>query len=102
MKLPLSWLRDWVELPADWDARELARRLTNAGLEIEAITSAASAFSGVVVARIVSAERHPQADKLQVCRVITSEGGSGTGGPGGNGGAAGGDRKSTRLNSSHS
>ncbi|MGC2459511.1 MAG: hypothetical protein WA446_00825, partial [Steroidobacteraceae bacterium] len=89
MKLPLSWLRDWVELPADWDARELARRLTNAGLEIEAITSAASAFSGVVVARIVSAERHPQADKLQVCRVITSEGGSGTGGPGGNGGAAG-------------
>jgi len=90
MKLPLSWLRDWVELPADWDARELARRLTNAGLEIEAITSAASAFSGVVVARIVSAERHPQADKLQVCRVITSEGGSGTGGPGGNGGAAGG------------
>ena len=73
MKLPVSWLREWVELPADWDARELARRLTNAGFEIEAISSAASAFSGVVVARIVSAERHPQADKLQVCRVIIGD-----------------------------
>jgi phenylalanyl-tRNA synthetase beta chain len=73
VKLPVSWLREWVELPADWDARELARRLTNAGFEIEAISSAASAFSGVVVARIVSAERHPQADKLQVCRVIIGD-----------------------------
>jgi phenylalanyl-tRNA synthetase beta chain len=73
VKLPLSWLREWVDLPADWDARELGRRLTNAGFEIEAISSAAGAFSGVVVARIVSAERHPQADKLKVCRVITSE-----------------------------
>ena len=45
MKLPLSWLRDWVELPADWDARELARRLTNAGLEIEAITQCGAAHS---------------------------------------------------------
>jgi phenylalanyl-tRNA synthetase beta chain len=83
VKLPLSWLREWVELPADWDARELARRLTNSGFEIEAITSAASAFSGVVVARIVSAERHPQADKLQVCQVITGEGASGGAGGGG-------------------
>ena len=56
MKLPVSWLTDWVDLPADWDARELARRLTAAGLEIEGISAAAGAFSGVVVARIVSAE----------------------------------------------
>jgi phenylalanyl-tRNA synthetase beta chain len=75
MKLPLSWLRDWVDLPADWDAQELARRLTAAGLEIEAVTSAAPAFSGVVVARIISAERHPQADKLRLCQVVTAEGG---------------------------
>ncbi len=71
MKLPLSWLRDWVELPVDWDARELSRRLTNAGFEVEAISAAAGAFSGVVVAKIISAERHPQADKLQLCRVVT-------------------------------
>ena len=74
MKLPVSWLTDWADLPADWDARELARRLTAAGLEIEGISAAAGAFSGVVVGRIVSAERHPQADKLQVCRVVTAEG----------------------------
>jgi phenylalanyl-tRNA synthetase beta chain len=74
MKLPLSWLADWVDLPADGDARELARRLTNAGFEIEAISAAAGAFTGVVVGRIVSAERHPQADKLKVCQVVTSEG----------------------------
>jgi phenylalanyl-tRNA synthetase beta chain len=80
MKLPLSWLADWVDLPADADARELARRLTNAGFEIEAIDVAASAFTGVVVGRIVSAERHPQADKLKVCRVVTSDGGGGGGG----------------------
>jgi phenylalanyl-tRNA synthetase beta chain len=75
MKLPLSWLRDWVDLPADWDAQELAHRLTAAGLEIEGVTSAAPAFSGVVVARIISAERHPQADKLKLCQVVTAEGG---------------------------
>jgi phenylalanyl-tRNA synthetase beta chain len=73
--LPLSWLRDWVDLPADWDAQELARRLTAAGLEIEGVTSAAPAFSGVVVARIISVERHPQADKLKLCQVVTAEGG---------------------------
>jgi phenylalanyl-tRNA synthetase beta chain len=76
MKLPLSWLRDFVDLPEAWDARELARRLTGAGLEIEGISAAAGAFSGVVVGRIVSAERHPQADKLQLCKVVTAESGA--------------------------
>ncbi len=83
MKLPLSWLADWVDLPAGGDPRELARLLTNAGFEVEAISLAAGAFTGVVVARIVSAERHPQADKLQVCRVVTGDGdgaGAATGG----------------------
>src|SRR3984957_17531355 len=74
MKLPLSWLAEWGDLPAGGDPRELGRILTNAGFEVEGIGAAASAFSGVVVARIVSAERHPQADKLQVCRVVTGDG----------------------------
>jgi phenylalanyl-tRNA synthetase beta chain len=88
MKLPLSWLADWVDLPAGGDPRELARLLTNAGFEVEAISAAAGAFSGVVVARIVSAERHAQADKLQVCRVVTSDGdGAGDGAGAATGGA---------------
>ena len=70
MKVPLSALRQWVDVP--WDAATLARRLTMAGLEVEGIEPAAPAFSGVVVAKILTAERHPQAEKLQVCTVVTS------------------------------
>ncbi len=67
MKVPYSWLAEWVNVP--WSARELGSRLTLSGLELEALDTAAPPFSGVVVAEIRSAERHPQADKLQVCRV---------------------------------
>ena len=67
MKLPYGWLADWVRLP--WGAPELGARLTMAGFELESLESAAPAFTGVVVAEILSAEPHPQADKLQVCRV---------------------------------
>ncbi|MGA8707646.1 MAG: phenylalanine--tRNA ligase subunit beta, partial [Steroidobacteraceae bacterium] len=70
MKLPLSALRAWVDFP--WDARELAQRLTMAGMEIEGLEPAAPPFSGVVVAKILKAERHPRAEKLQVCTVATS------------------------------
>jgi phenylalanyl-tRNA synthetase beta chain len=69
MKLPYGWLADWVRLP--WDAHELGARLTMAGFELESLESAAPEFAGVVVAEILSAEPHPQADKLQVCRVST-------------------------------
>jgi phenylalanyl-tRNA synthetase beta chain len=72
MKVPYSWLADWVDVP--WDARELGSRLTMAGLELDALEPAAPPFTKVVVAEIVTAERHPQADKLQVCRVSTGEG----------------------------
>jgi phenylalanyl-tRNA synthetase beta chain len=67
MKLPLSWLKGWVD--PGLAPRELGDRMTLAGFELESIASAAPPFSGVVVAEILSAERHPQADKLQVCRV---------------------------------
>ena len=72
MKVPYSWLTDWVEVP--WAARELGSRLTMAGFELEALEAAAPPFSGVTVAEIVSVQRHPQADKLQVCRVSTGQG----------------------------
>jgi phenylalanyl-tRNA synthetase beta chain len=67
MRVPLSWLRDFVDLP--WNGKELGSRLTMSGFELEAIETAAPPFSGVVVAEIVEAARHPQADKLQVCQV---------------------------------
>ena len=72
MKVPYSWLTEWVDVP--WEARELGSRLTMAGFELDALEPAAPRFTKVVVAEIVSAERHPQADKLQVCRVSTGQG----------------------------
>jgi phenylalanyl-tRNA synthetase beta chain len=72
MKVPYSWLADWVDIP--WAAPELGSRLTLAGFELDALEPVAPEFSGVVVAEILSAERHPQADKLQVCRVSVGSG----------------------------
>jgi phenylalanyl-tRNA synthetase beta chain len=72
MKVPMSWLGEWLKLP--WEAAELGARLTMAGFELEAIEPAAPPFSGVVVAQILAAARHPQADKLQVCQVSTGTG----------------------------
>ena len=72
MKVPYSWLAEWVDVP--WTARELGSRLTMAGFELDALEPAAPPFNNVVVAEIVAAERHPQADKLQLCRVSMGQG----------------------------
>ena len=72
MKVPYSWLTDWIAVP--WDAPRLGERLTMAGLELESIEPAAPAFAGVVIGEILSAEKHPQADKLRVCRVAAGQG----------------------------
>lgn len=72
MKFPESWLRSFCN--PQWTTEQLSERLTMAGLEVEEVTPAAAPFSGVVVARVVSVERHPNADKLSVCRVDTGAG----------------------------
>src|SRR5688500_1678315 len=72
MRVPMSWLREFVDVP--WSARELGSRLTMSGFELEAIEPAAPPFSGVVVAEIVAAARHPHAEKLQVCKASTGAG----------------------------
>ncbi len=72
MKVPYLWLKSWVDVP--WPARELGARLTMAGFELEALTPAAPPFSDVVVAQILEAVPHPQAERLRVCRVSMGEG----------------------------
>ena len=67
MLVPESWLRTFCNPPIS--GKELAERLTMAGLEVEAYQSAGAPFSGVVVGEIVSVEKHPNADKLTVCLV---------------------------------
>lgn len=72
MKIALSWLREWVGF--EGGGRALGDRLTMAGFELESVSPAAPPFTGVIVGEIVAADRHPQADKLQVCRVSTGAG----------------------------
>ncbi len=67
MKFSEQWLREWVDPKATTE--ELAHQITMAGLEVDGIEAVASEFSGVVVGEILSAEQHPDADKLRVCRV---------------------------------
>ena len=69
MILSENWLREWVN--PDLDTPELAHRLTMAGLEVDSATPLADGLSGVVVAEILSATPHPDADKLRVCQVDT-------------------------------
>ena len=67
MQFPESWLREFCNPPLATQA--LADLLTMSGMEVEDLNPVAPPFTGVVVARIVSAEPHPQADRLRVCQV---------------------------------
>jgi len=72
MQFTEKWLRSFVNPQIDSEA--LAHALTMAGLEVEAKWPVAEAFSSVVVAEILSAEKHPDADRLQVCSVDAGTG----------------------------
>jgi len=67
MQFPESWLREFCNPPID--TQTLADLLTMSGMEVEETRPVAPPCSGVVVAEIVAADPHPQADRLQVCRV---------------------------------
>ncbi len=67
MQFPESWLREFCNPPLS--TAELAELLTMSGMEVEDLRPVAPPFSGVVVAEILSAEPHPQADRLRVCSV---------------------------------
>jgi phenylalanyl-tRNA synthetase beta chain len=69
MKISLHWLREWVETGDDVPA--LSHALTMAGLEIEGVHRAAPDLKGVVVGEVLSVQRHPDAEKLNVCRVAS-------------------------------
>jgi len=72
MKFSEQWLRQWVNPSVG--TGDLCHQLTMAGLEVDAVEPAAPEFSNVVVGRILKAERHPDADKLQVCQVDVGDG----------------------------
>ena len=72
MKFTLSWLKEHLETDAPVD--EIARVLTDLGLEVEEVTDPAARLRGFTIARIAHAEQHPDADRLRVLRVETAEG----------------------------
>ncbi|MCP4571287.1 MAG: phenylalanine--tRNA ligase subunit beta [bacterium] len=72
MKISLDWLAEYVT----WDDEpaELAAKLTSAGLNVEAIEKFETTFPGVVVARVLEREQHPNADRLSLCKVDDGSG----------------------------
>src|SRR5512141_881459 len=72
MKLTLNWLKSYVDF--NWSPEELRERLTMLGVEVEGMQKVSGDFEGVVVAQILSSEKHPNADKLSVCRVADGQG----------------------------
>ncbi|WP_375455578.1 phenylalanine--tRNA ligase subunit beta [uncultured Methylobacterium sp.] len=72
MKFTLSWLKDHLDTEASLDV--IAETLTRIGLEVEAISDKAAALKSYVVAKVLSAEPHPNADRLRVCSVDAGDG----------------------------
>jgi phenylalanyl-tRNA synthetase beta chain len=71
MRLPLSWLAEFIDLPAD---RALADRLSMAGFEDVRVHATGPDLSSIVVGRIEVVDRHPNAERLSVCRVDVGDG----------------------------
>ncbi|UGY06816.1 phenylalanine--tRNA ligase subunit beta [Bradyrhizobium quebecense] len=74
MKFTLSWLKEHLETDEPLD--KLADKLTMIGLEVENIEDKAKALAPFTIARVISAEQHPNADRLRVCMVDTGDGGA--------------------------
>jgi phenylalanyl-tRNA synthetase beta chain len=72
MKVTLNWLKQYVDF--SWSPEQLAERLTMLGIEVEGVQELGGEFEGVVVAQILASEKHPNADKLSVCRVADGSG----------------------------
>ncbi|BBB95435.1 MULTISPECIES: phenylalanine--tRNA ligase subunit beta [Bradyrhizobium] len=72
MKFTLSWLKEHLETDEPLD--KLADKLTMIGLEVENIEDKAKALAPFTIARVISAEQHPNADRLRVCMVDTGDG----------------------------
>lgn len=72
MKFTLSWLKDHLVTEASLD--DILYALTDLGLEVEEVSNPADALKAFTLAKVKSAEQHPDADRLRVCQVETNEG----------------------------
>jgi phenylalanyl-tRNA synthetase beta chain len=67
MKIVESWLREWVDPALDTNALE--HQLTMLGLEVDGVDEQGDGLDGVIVAQVLEVEKHPDADRLSVCKV---------------------------------
>ncbi len=72
MKVTLNWLKQYVDF--NWSPEELAERLTMLGIEVEGVEKLGGEFAGIVVAQVITCDKHPNADKLTLCRVNDGQG----------------------------
>ena len=72
MKVTLNWLKQYVDF--DWSPEQLTERLTMLGLEVEGVHKTGGEFDGIVVAQVITKDKHPNADKLTVCKVNDGSG----------------------------
>ena len=72
MKFTLSWLKDHLETTSSLD--DILYALTDLGLEVEEVVNPLAKLAPFTLAKVLHAEKHPDADKLRVCRVLTDEG----------------------------
>jgi phenylalanyl-tRNA synthetase beta chain len=71
MKVPLSWLKEYVDV--EISHKELAEKLTFAGLEVKSLEQIKDPYEGIVVAEILDIQPHPNADRLLLCRINDGE-----------------------------
>ena len=72
MKVTLNWLKQYVDF--NWSVEETVERLTMLGLEVEGVQKISGAFDGIVVAQVITRDKHPGADKLSLCKVNDGSG----------------------------
>src|SRR5262245_48376154 len=72
MKFTLAWLKDHLDTSAS--LAELTDKLSSIGLEVESVEDRAAKLAAFTIARVLEATRHPNADKLKVCKVETGNG----------------------------
>jgi phenylalanyl-tRNA synthetase beta chain len=73
MKFTLSWLKDYLD--TDASAEAIAEALTHLGLQLEELSNPAETLKPFVIANVIEARQHPNADRLRVCMVNTGSGG---------------------------
>lgn len=73
MRVPLSWLKEFVNLDG-FSVEEIAKKITLAGSEISSIETTGGDIPGVIIGKIISVHKHPDADKLSVCKVDIGDG----------------------------